>query len=106
MTNPYFYSWKEIKDMKELIRTGEPILRIARREYQRFGASSASAFAIKLYKLAKNTTKIREWEGSKKERKAKDQVAAPKALTVPEGTTFEGTPKRVELHTDHFRIYF
>jgi hypothetical protein len=106
MTNPYFYSWKDIKDMKELIRTGEPILRIARREYQRFGASSASAFAIKLYKLAKNTTKIREWEGSKKERKAKDQVAAPKALTVPEGTTFEGTPKRVELHTDHFRIYF
>jgi hypothetical protein len=106
MTNPYFYNWRDIKEMKELIRTGEPILRIARREYQSFGASSASAFALKLYKIAKTTTKIREWEGSKRERKAKDQMVAPKALTVPEGTTFEGTPKRVELHTDHFRIYF
>ena len=111
MTNPYFYNWRDIKEMKELIRTGEPILRIARREYQRFGASSASAFAIKLYKLAKNTTKIREWQGPMRERRTKVQMveaqaAAPKPLTVPEGTTFEGTPKRVELHTDHFRIYF
>lgn len=109
MTNPYFYSWRDIKEMKELIRTGEPIIRIARREYQRFGASSASAFALKLYKIAQNTTKIRKWEGSKRERTPKaemPQTQPNQGLAVPAGTTFEGTPKRVEIHTDHFRVYF
>jgi hypothetical protein len=108
-TNPYFYSWKDIKDMKELIRTGEPIIRIARREYQRFGASSASAFALKLYKIAQNTTKIRQWEGSRRERTPKaemPQTQPNQGLAIPAGTTFEGRPKRVEIHTDHFRIYF
>lgn len=110
MTNPYFYNWKDIKEMKDLIRTGEPILRIARREYQRFGASSASAFALKLYKLAKSTNMIREWEGSKRERKAKTVTPTvptqEKGVMVPEGTTFEGTPKKVVIYSDHFRIYF
>jgi hypothetical protein len=85
-------------------------LRIARREYQRFGASSASAFAIKLYKLAKNTTMIREWEGKKRERKAKTVVPTTPTqetgVMVPEGTTFEGTPKKVVIYSNHFRIYF
>ena len=27
-------------------------------------------------------------------------------LTLPEGMTFEGVAKRVELHSNHFRVYF
>lgn len=108
MTNPYFYSWKDIKEMKELIRTGEPLIRIARREYERFGASSASAFALKLYKLAKSTTKIRNWEGPKRTRSVKTPIVPTQdtGVMVPEGTTFEGTPKKVVIYKDHFRIYF
>ena len=109
-TNPYFYNWRDIKEMKELIRTGQPIAQIAKREYARFN-TTAGALQMKLYQLAKSTNNIREWEGPKKVRRTKAQMAetqAPtnKGLTVPAGTTFEGTPKRVEIHTDHFRIYF
>ena len=109
-TNKFFYNWKEIKELKDLIRTGEPISRIAKRECARFN-TSAQALQMKMYKLAKSTNNIREWEGPKKIRRTKAQMAkaqAPtnKGLTVPEGTTFEGTPKKVEIHTDHFRIYF
>lgn len=110
MTNPYFYNWREIKEMKDLIRTGQPLLQIARNEHARFGATM-QAFYTKLTKVAKSTNNIREWEGPKKVRRTKAQMAeaqpvATRGLTVPAGTTFEGTPKRVEIHTDHFRIYF
>jgi len=27
-------------------------------------------------------------------------------LTLPEGMTFEGVAKKVELHSNHFRVYF
>lgn len=112
-TNKFFYNWREVKELKELIRTGEPISRIAKRECGRFN-TSAQALQMKMYKLAKSTNSIREWEGPKAERKprrTKAQMAEAKqqtstGLTVPAGTTFEGTPKKVEIHTDHFRIYF
>ena len=109
-TNKFFYNWKEIKELKDLIRTGEPISRIAQREYARFN-TTALALRMKMYQLAKSTNNIREWEGPKKVRRTKAQMAEAQAttnrgLTVPAGTTFEGTPKKVEIHTDHFRIYF
>lgn len=33
-------------------------------------------------------------------------VKETKALTLPEGMTYQGTAKKVELHADHFRVYF
>lgn len=110
-TNKFFYNWREIKELKELIRTGEPIARIAQREAERFGTTPL-ALRMKMYKLAKSTNNIREWEGSKRVRKAKATTIAPtrtvetKGLLVPEGTTFEGQSKRVVMYADHFRIYF
>ena len=29
-----------------------------------------------------------------------------KPLTLPKGMTYQGTAKKVELHADHFRVYF
>lgn len=106
-TNKYFYNWKEVKELKELIRTGEPIAQIARREANRFGTTS-KALTIKMYKLAKSTNSIRKWEGPKRMRQT--PVAKPttetRGFTLPEGTTFEGQSKRVVIFPDHFRIYF
>ena len=34
------------------------------------------------------------------------QQPAEVGVEVPHGMTFEGTPKRIMLHSDHFRIYF
>lgn len=104
----FFYTTNDIKELKELIRTGEPISRIAKRECTRFN-TTPSALSIKMYKLAKNTTKIREWDGPKRSRTPKSERVVSekeKGFTVPEGTTFEGTPKKVQIFKDHFRIYF
>lgn len=35
-----------------------------------------------------------------------NQQPAEVGVEVPHGMTFEGTPKRIMLHSDHFRIYF
>ena len=103
--NKFFYNPSEIKELKELIRTGEPISRIAERECERFG-TSAIALKAKMYELAKTTRKVRQWEGSKINRVSKQPVKQEVGIAVPTGTTFEGTPKRVVIFSDHFRIYF
>lgn len=123
MKNRFFYNTSDIQKMKELIRTGQPLLQIARNEHANFGASQ-QGFYLKLTQLAKSTTKIREWSGPKKLRRTKKQMmearqrelvgvtsatsATPTTtgFVVPQGTSFEGTPKRVEIFADHFRIYF
>jgi transposase-like protein len=35
-----------------------------------------------------------------------EQQPADIGVEVPHGMTFEGTPKKIMLHSDHFRIYF
>jgi len=105
--NDYFYNTKDILDLKELIRTGEPLRRIAFREYERFD-TTPNGLLQQLYKVAKTTTKIRKWEGPKRMRQT--PVVKPttetRGFTLPEGTTFEGESKRVVIFPDHFRIYF
>lgn len=112
MKNGFFYSTSDLLKMKDLIRTGQPLLQIARNEHSNFGASQIG-FYTKLTQLAKSTTKIRKWNGPKKLRRTKEELIKAKqkeistaGFTVPQGTTFEGTPKRVEIFADHFRIYF
>ncbi len=111
-TKTHFYNYKDIKAMKELIRTGKPLLQIAREEHEKYSAP-LGGFYTKLQKLAKSTTKIRKWDGPRRVRRTKEEIAATKTpeaqmtgVEIPVGTTFEGTPKRVVIYSDHFRIYF
>lgn len=106
MKKNFFYSNADIKQMKELIRTGEPLIAIAEREHERFNAGK-SGFYLKLISVAKNTTKIKTWEGPKRRRaKSIATPVQPKETRMPEGFTFEGTPKKVTFCVDHFRVYF
>lgn len=110
MKNKFFYNTADIQRMKELIRTGEPIARIAKREHASFNTSE-KGFLMKLYKLSKNTRKIKQWEGPKRVRKAVTTTTAvasvePQGINVPEGVSLDLTSKRVVLFDNHVRIYF
>lgn len=109
MKNSFFYSNTEIKQLKELIRTGEPLRQIALREHGNFNAA-LSGFYQKLQKLSKSTYNIQKWEGPKRIRTksfaTKTVVSKPTETHMPEGFTFEGTPKKVTFCLDHFRVYF
>jgi hypothetical protein len=114
MNTVNFYSVEEIMIMKTDIATGEPIKQIARRLAKQFGRP-APGLEQKLYGLKKTVPVIHKWNGPRlKKRPMKKLVTAPINLQqpteigveVPHGMTFEGTPKRIMLHSDHFRIYF
>lgn len=111
MKNKFFYNTADIQRMKELIRTGEPIARIAKREHASFNTSE-KGFLMKLYKLSKTTRKIKQWEGAKRVRQAVVETTSttpsvePQGINIPEGVSLDLTSKRVVLFDNHVRIYF
>lgn len=94
----------DIQKMKQLIRTGKPLIQIAVAEHVNFN-SPVKGFYAKLLQLAKSTRKIQKWEEPKDFMKTMPKEE-PQGIVIPDGTTFEGTPKKVEIHSNHFRIYF
>jgi hypothetical protein len=108
MKNSFFYNTADIQRMKELIRTGEPIAHIAKREHASFNAKE-KGFLMKLYQLSKTTRKIKKWEGPKRVRQAVAEtttVVEPQGIAIPEGVSLDLTSKRVVLFDNHVRIYF
>lgn len=105
----FFYTAKEIKELKEIIRTGEPILQIAERLCEQYGTSRV-ALAGKLYKIAKHTTKVREWNGPKRKTIAKKQTVPLRSegIELSEGVILDFTNvKRAILNPNKsITIYF
>lgn len=95
--NQFFYTEQDIKEMKELIRTGERLSKIARAHHSKFNAPEIG-FYHKLLKLSKTTRKVK--------RSGVVDKGSAKGLSIPDGTTFEGVSKKVQIFKDHFRIYF
>lgn len=116
MSQVKFYTVEEINIMKTDIATGEPICQISRRLSKEFNRP-VLGLQQKLHLLKKEVPVIAKWDGPilrrKTRRKAKkskkaitEQQPAEIGIEVPHGMTFEGKPKKIMLHSDHFRIYF
>jgi hypothetical protein len=115
MTKLKFYSEEEIIIMKTDIATGEPIRQIAKRLSKQFNRPFLN-IEQKLYKLRRRISNIAKWNGPKLKKTAikksvktsivKEKQPAEVGIEVPHGMTFEGKPKKIMLHSDHFRIYF
>lgn len=96
MSRKSIFTEAQIKEMKQEIRTGEPIVMLAEKLAPRYNVSENS-MRIKLYSLARRTYKIAEWNGPKQRRTRIDNT-----LTVPT----QVTGKKVVMYDDHIRIYF
>jgi len=117
MNTVKFYTVEEVNIMKTDIASGEPIQRIAKRLSKEFDRP-VPGLEQKLYLLKKTVPVIAKWKGVKRTRTVKkqtplnftpesvEQQPAEIGVEVPHGMTFEGTPKKIMLHSDHFRIYF
>jgi len=115
MTKLKFYSEEEIIIMKTDIATGEPIRQIAKRLSKQFNRPFLN-IEQKLYKLRRRISNIAKWNGPKLKKTAikksvktsivKEKQPAELGIQVPHGMTFESKPKKIILHSDHFRIYF
>jgi len=116
-TNPFFYSEETIASMKKALQTTETIESIARRISTDINKSYTAVLA-KIHKISKDMPERKRTRFSKVEPKlvkqkfnfqpesVVEQQPADIGVDVPHGMTFEGKPKRISLHSDHFRIYF
>lgn len=101
MSRRPIFSNFQVKEMKESIRTGEPIVMLAERLAVKYNMPESSVRS-KLYSVAKRTRKIAEWNGPKQRRKA----AKIQEIQYPETIARGGSPKKVTIEEDHIRIYF
>lgn len=94
MSRKSIFTEAQMKEMKEVIRTGEPIVMLAERLAQRYNVEE-NTLRSKLYSIAKRTYKIADWKGPKKR---------TKKVKEPQESAF--VAKKVVMHADHIRIYF
>jgi len=110
-----FYTVEEKNIMKQMVSTGESKRNIARKLaiqfdrseygiYQLLGKMRSSFPKVKPVKSLATIRAKRELQDSKPV--VEQQKPAEIGIEVPHGMTFEGKPKKIMLHSDHFRIYF
>jgi hypothetical protein len=107
-----FYSKEEVKEIKEIIKDPESKIReaaiVLAKKYDR----NLAAVEVKMYQLRRklhpeiNFKSKKSTSKSKITKTAPEQQSADIGVEVPHGMTFEGKPKKIMLHSDHFRIYF
>ena len=107
-----FYSEQELKEIKNIIKNPRSNIReaaiILAKKYDR----TAAAIEVKMYELRRKLHPQINLKKRKSTPKLKTTETIPVqqseeiGVEVPNGMTFEGTPKKIMLHSDHFRIYF
>lgn len=104
-----FYTAKEEEIMKKAISSGETIKSIAARLAVEFNRP-IPGLSQKLNTLKKQIPSIKHRLVKQKfnfqPEPIVEQQPADIGVDIPHGMTFEGKPKRISLHSDHFRIYF
>ncbi len=115
-TNPFFYSEETIASIKKALQTTETIENIAKKISIDIDKSYTAVLA-KVHKISRDMPERKKTKFSKVEsvksvitvcanKEENQQQPADIGVDVPHGMTFEGKPKRITLHSDHFRIYF
>jgi hypothetical protein len=107
------YSTEDIKKIKQILKdaNGEKSIRkIAEENYDKFNRPF-TGFYLKLIELSN----ARSYGAKKAWRTRRGKIPTSsilqkqtfqKEIAMPEGFTFEGTPKKVTFCLDHFRVYF
>lgn len=97
--NKFFYSTEEIDYIKEKINIGLRGTTIAKMFVIKFGRSQVSVLNKVNY--------IKRSMGVSKPRKQSTEIKKePTTITLPEGFTFSGKCKKVEISENYFKVYF
>jgi len=98
MSRKALFTDVQVQEMKEMIRTGEPIAMLAERLATKYNVT-ADTLRNKMYSVAKRTYKIAEWNGPKKRTQKNTTMSVNTNVPTAMG-------KKVEMYADHIRIYF
>jgi hypothetical protein len=103
-----FYSEQEQQEMLRLANDPSINVREASEKFARKYNRTVNSVEVKMYKIRRNLPSdiITALPVVKPSGVVKKQEPAEVGVEVPHGMTFEGTPKKILLYSDHFRIYF
>jgi|SanBayMetagenome_1026888.scaffolds.fasta_scaffold101456_1 hypothetical protein len=113
-----FYTTAQTEEMISILKSGRVNINEVSRQLALKYDRSIYAVRFKLHDLKKklNLTKTRQIDNIKVKKvinktqelyfEPEIQKPADIGVEVPHGMTFEGKPKKIMLHSDHFRIYF
>jgi hypothetical protein len=113
-----FYTEAQTEEMISILKSGRVNINEVSRQLALKYNRSVYAVRFKLHDLKKklNLTKTRQIDNIKVKKvinKTQELFFEPESkepadigVEVPHGMTFEGKPKKIMLHSDHFRIYF
>jgi len=110
MTTLKFYTKNQEKIIKTAVESGEALPSISRRLSIQFNRKESAIYQkLRVLKKTIHVTNLAEIRAERVLQDTKPilkQEPAEIGIEVPHGMTFEGKPKRIMLHSDHFRIYF
>lgn len=105
-----FYSAEEKKEILRIASDHTINVYDASSDLARKYNRSQNAVEVKIYKTRRGLNKENKPRRKSPRPSVKETIVeqqpADIGIEVPHGMTFEGTPKRIMLHSDHFRIYF
>jgi hypothetical protein len=112
----YFYSKEAIDSIKKALLTTETLSTIAKEISLQINKPYAAVLA-KVHYISRQMPNRKKRKNSKSKpisivkkelnfEPIVEQQPAEIGIEVPHGMTFEGKPKKIMLHSDHFRIYF
>jgi hypothetical protein len=110
-----FYTVEEKNIMKKMLSTGQSKRVISRKLAIQFNRSEYGIYQLlgKMRSFAPKVEPVRSLATIRAKKVLQDkkqeealQEPAEIGVEVPHGMTFEGKPKKIMLHSDHFRIYF
>lgn len=95
------YSNTEIKTIRKALKSDDKKSVIAKRLSEELNRPFGSVY-LKMIKLStsRNSPGKRAWETRR------NNLSKNNAINVPNGLTYNGVAKKVEIHSDHFKIYF
>ena len=85
----FFYTKEQVAELKRVAASNEPASTVAQRLSRQWKRSEAGVYA-KICTIRKSGGKL------KRENK----------MALPQGFSFDFTPKRAEMFQDHVRLYF
>jgi hypothetical protein len=110
-----FYTKEQISEMTSMLQSGNiSVIELSKQLSVKYNKSIYSLrFKLNVLKKKLKLTKTTRVEPVRtlatiraKKVLQDNQQPAEVGVEVPHGMTFEGKPKRIMLHSDHFRIYF
>jgi hypothetical protein len=105
-----FYSEQEEQEILRIVSDSNNCIRKAAKEFAKKYNRPIQGVIVKMYNKKRN---LNSGAVVIKKKTTKSVKATPivkevaeVGVEVPHGMTFEGTPKKILLYSDHFRIFF